>query len=188
VSEDAILVLCGIPPIDLLALEREATYNGRPKEESKSRTLEEWSRRWSASEKGRWTHRLIGDLKAWCQRGHGELNYHLTQALTGHGYFGAYLHRIGKKATSECHHCGDAENSAEHTIFACPAWNEPRTTLKRELGVAELSPEAMVPSMMKDARGWSAWCKYTGVVTLAKEEAHRSRQRAGHQVQGLNRL
>jgi hypothetical protein len=178
VSEAATLTVSSIPPIDLLALERQEIYSGRPKDDARKRTLDRWQERWCAAPKGRWTHRLIPDLKAWCQRGHGELSYHLTQVLTGHGCFGAFQRRIGKKPTEECHHCGELVDDADHTLFECAAWTQERTRLEEALGdKTEVSPEKMVPSMLQNNEKWSAWMAFASTVMTAKEEEERSRQR-----------
>ncbi|EDW33671.1 GL22936 [Drosophila persimilis] len=60
----------------------------------RQRTILQWQDSWDNSSKGRWTHRLIPDLKSWLNRSHGQVEYHLTQLLTGHGCFKAYLHRF----------------------------------------------------------------------------------------------
>ena len=36
------------------------------------------------------------ELEAMVERQHGEINYHLTQFLSGHGNFNACLHGMGK--------------------------------------------------------------------------------------------
>lgn len=58
-----------------------------------------WQEKWETDSlnKGNWTHKLIPNVKEWYNRSLGELTYELTQELTGHGCFQAYLQRIGKK-------------------------------------------------------------------------------------------
>lgn len=53
-----------------------------------------------------------------CNRDHGALEFHLTQVLSGHGCFGEYLHKIGKEADINCHHCGAGNDNVEHALFA----------------------------------------------------------------------
>lgn len=186
VSEGASLTVAGIPPIDLLAFERKRIYNGQPKDDARKLTFERWRERWNASPKGRWTHRLIPDPKVWSERGCGELSFHLTQVLTGHGCFGAYLKRIGKRTTEECHHCGDAVDDVEHTLFRCAAWTQQRTRLKEALGGDndnEVSAEQMVSSMLQAKEKWLAWTAFATSVMRAKEEDDRSRRRASQAPQ-----
>ncbi|KAF7281395.1 hypothetical protein GWI33_004808 [Rhynchophorus ferrugineus] len=49
------------------------------------------------------------------------MNYHLTQALKGHGVFRSYLKKIGKTQTDECWYCGEADTPS-HTLFVCHEW------------------------------------------------------------------
>jgi hypothetical protein len=52
----------------------------------------------------------------WIERGRGGLSFHMTQALTGHGSFSTFLHRIRKANTSGCRYCASREDSPEHTL------------------------------------------------------------------------
>ncbi|KAL4100827.1 hypothetical protein QTP88_020856 [Uroleucon formosanum] len=65
-STDAVLVITGIPPIDLQALKRKAIYDnrlrpetGEVREEAESMLNRTWQGRWDSDEaKGRWTHKI----------------------------------------------------------------------------------------------------------------------------------
>ena len=65
-------------------------------------SLHRWQEKWDASEKGRWTHRLLPQVNEWVNRKHGEVNYYLTQMLSNHGCFRAYLHRFKHEETLQC--------------------------------------------------------------------------------------
>lgn len=175
VSEDAALVLASSPPIDLLADERQAAYRGLIQEGDK--IMKTWQLRWERGDKGAWTRELIGDLNPWVNRKHGELNFHLTQLLSGHGCFGAYIHKIGKEATPECHHCEATLDDARHTIFECQAWLVERESLKDSLGTDIITPTSMVPTMLRDNDSWTAWSLYASIVMRTKESAERERER-----------
>lgn len=45
-------------------------------------------------------------FEEWMSRGHSDMNYHMTQLLTGHGCFNAYLQRIKKIESAMCTYCG----------------------------------------------------------------------------------
>ncbi|CAB0042925.1 unnamed protein product [Trichogramma brassicae] len=99
VSYDATYVIAGVPPLALLADERARIYQRRPedvKEEERRETLNRWQDRWDRAQKGRSTHRLIPNITEWVERGHGEVDYHLTQLLTGHGYFKSHSSAMTK--------------------------------------------------------------------------------------------
>ena len=90
VSTSAVLVLASVPPIDLLAEERQETFQlGK---ELTCTDLQEIARAKDAIGKdgrqtGRWTYRLIPKLATWLNRKHGEVGFYLAQALSGHGCF-----------------------------------------------------------------------------------------------------
>jgi len=153
VSADAALVIAGIPPIDLLGSEIQALYKvkgaGARETYCRDKTLTEWQTRWTSSHTGRWTFKLISDIRPWVRRTFGETNFHLTQALTGHGCFTQYLHRFGKLVAPECWFCGAETDDVQHTIFVCDAWYNQRQQLCISLGIAEMSPQTMVSLMLQ---------------------------------------
>ncbi|CAB0030280.1 unnamed protein product [Trichogramma brassicae] len=61
-----------------------------------------WQEAWDRSKKARWTHRLIPNIRVWIERRHGELNYHLTQLLTGHGFFKHHSRRYDYNQSAQC--------------------------------------------------------------------------------------
>lgn len=63
------------------------------------------------------------DVVRWVEWTHGKSDYHLTQALTGHGNFAVYLEKIKKKETKTCNYCNKADDDACHTLFECEQWN-----------------------------------------------------------------
>jgi len=58
----------------------------------------------------------------------------MTQALTGHGCFQYYLHRMGRAASACCHHCNSDVDTIKHTHFECQYWNDLREDLGGRLG------------------------------------------------------
>lgn len=119
VPTEALLVLAGVPPITLLAAERQIKAEKSDKNKKKAETMKEWQKRWddeSRKENAVWTKTLIKDIGSWVDRRWSEINHWITQAFTGRGDFGVYLQRFGKKETDRCRYCGDC-NTALHTIF-----------------------------------------------------------------------
>ena len=78
--------------------------------------------------KGRWTHRLIGDIQGWIERRHVHVDFYMTQFLTGHGYFREYLCKYGHDNEVNCSFCDNGSENAEHVFFYCH-----RFGLEREL-------------------------------------------------------
>lgn len=91
---------------------------GRNQKEER-RAVAGWQHDWSVAEKGSWTRRLIGDIASWLDRGHGEVDFYLTQFLVGHGCFNDYLHGIGKSDTSGCRYCNWEWDDTEHAVLRC---------------------------------------------------------------------
>ena len=121
VSTSAVLVLVSVPPINLLAEERQETFQlrkeltcivpqeiARAKEairkDERRKLVEKWQIRWHGEETGRWTYRLVPELATWLNRKQGEVGFYLAQALSGHGCFNAYLRRFQKRDKEMCCH------------------------------------------------------------------------------------
>ncbi|KAL0880860.1 hypothetical protein ABMA27_002043 [Loxostege sticticalis] len=140
VSAEAALALAGSMPWDLDALVLAALYKWRGDQRShgqrpapreieaeRLRTEEDafarWRERLADSTYGRRTTGAIAPaITKWVRRRHGRLTFRLTQVLSGHGCFGAYLFKIGREPTAECHHCHRCdEDTAQHTLASCSA-------------------------------------------------------------------
>ncbi|KAJ8951525.1 hypothetical protein NQ314_007667 [Rhamnusium bicolor] len=87
VGTNALQVIASVPPIDLLANERAYNYGSDNATRIYNRRclMDSWQARWNNATDGHWTRQLIPVVAIWCKRNHGELNYHLTQFLSGHG-------------------------------------------------------------------------------------------------------
>lgn len=151
------MIVSATIPIHHLARERMDVWNDplRGLEErmrARARTLEQWQQEWSRGSKGPWTRRLIPNIVPWVARKFGQMNYHLTQALTGHASFRTYTHKIGKVADESCVYCQEVD-TPEHTLFQCNRWARCRDEMAIQLGV-ELRPDNMVEVMLRDEHCW----------------------------------
>ncbi|XP_028162218.1 uncharacterized protein LOC114354159 [Ostrinia furnacalis] len=111
----------------------------------------------------------------WVHRRHGFLTYRLVQVLTGHGCFGWYLHLIGREPSPECHECGAAEDTAQHTLEVCPAWVQQRRALTAVTG-PDLALPSVVVAMLLGESAWNAMVSFCEEVMLQKETAERARE------------
>lgn len=194
VSRTAAAVLASLPPLELTAREYARMYEDiriikgrgvdptaairkRLRRKYRQATLAEWKRILDAPNIP--GHRVIEAirpvLEEWVERAWGGLSYRMTQVITGHGCFAAYLHRIGKERTRDCHHCDNPEDTAQHTLATCPAWAEERTTLVEEVG-PDLTLSELVRSIISDEGSWRAFSSFCERVMLQKEEAERERR------------
>lgn len=178
VSGPAAQIIAGVIPIDMLADERRRVYirkgENAPRvvrKEERERTLNGWQNRWDQEPKGRWTAKLINNIRVWIERKHGEVGYYLTQFLTGHGYFRSYLKKIGKSTDTKCLYCqNDEEDDVKHTFFVCGRWQHFRDDLV--LSIGEPTPETIVAKMTQTEGNWEAISTF---VTLVLKEKERTR-------------
>lgn len=133
ISTAAVGVIAALPPIDIMAVERKERFEGVTKTEARRNMLTTWQRRWEQETTGRWTFRLIPNIEHWIKRPYGEVDYFMTQALSGHGTFNKYLHARRRRNTSDCNYCV-LEDDAAHTLFECIRWEERRKAYFEETG------------------------------------------------------
>ncbi|CAI6353403.1 unnamed protein product [Macrosiphum euphorbiae] len=112
-------------PAHLLSFERCERYKrrhepdaARTTSEIRAETMRKWQAEWANESNGRWTRRLIQDINSWRGRNRGSVDFHMTQLLSNHGYFGEYLRRIGKLDAATCVDC---QQPVENTSFSFAA-------------------------------------------------------------------
>lgn len=171
ISTSASGVIAGIPPIDLLINERRERYMGTPKSEARRNLVLDWQNKWDHDKNGRWTHELIPNIEAWWKRPYGEVDYYLTQALSGHGCFNKYLHGMNRSTTPECRYC-EQEDDACHTLFQCVRWSTVREDYR--IRTNELfTKKAMRENLVSKKESWEAM--YTVVRKIIEEKMKEER-------------
>ncbi|KAJ8978659.1 hypothetical protein NQ317_019095 [Molorchus minor] len=180
VSTGVAAVIAGMIPIDLKIEERNRIrayrLEGEETEEARARaraeTLQKWQERWERDPKGQWTHKLIQNVRGWVNRKEGETEYETTQFLTGHGNFGTYLHRIGKKPNDLCLYC-EARDSPEHTMFECDRWTRERQEINAILGTVG-TPENLIELITIDGKKWKRTMEKVKMIMKIKEQDYRA--------------
>ncbi|XP_022820633.1 uncharacterized protein LOC111352389 [Spodoptera litura] len=115
-------------------------------------------------------------LDDWLGRKHGSLSFRVTQVLSRHGCFSKYLCRIEREPNARCHHCVHCgEDTAQHTLAECVAWEEQRRVLTNEVG-GDLSLPAVVRKMVDSTELWDAVVSFCEDVMSQKETAERERE------------
>lgn len=179
VSGDAVCVLAGMMPIGIIIREDAECFEMRGVREARKSTrvasMVKWQREWDSSPKGRWTYRLLPVISGWVDRRHGELTFHLTQVLSGHGCFRQYLHRFGHAASPACPECVDKEESAEHVLFECPRFVEARSGMMAASG-SDTTPDNLGRRMCQDAGVWRAVSIAASQIVLSLQEKWRREQ------------
>lgn len=108
-------------------------------------------------------------FEEWMRRNHGGMNYHLTQLVTGHGCFNAYLQRMKKIESPMCTYCRIHIDNAEHTLMGCEEWNVERDTLELALD-RPINVESMVRAICGSKENWQAVNAFAQGVLSRKEE------------------
>jgi hypothetical protein len=119
---------------------------------------------------------LLPSLEGWLDRRNGDLTYRLAQVMTGHGCFGHYLHRIRRETSPVCHHCGEDDDTAQHTLAECTGWAVERQNLRVALGTGDLSLRNLVSCMLGSETSWKAAVTFCENVLSQKEKAERERE------------
>lgn len=194
ISFEAACVMAGTPPWELDAEMLAGVYwqrwdyrrqgqwptleeAKRQQEAARKTLIRKWKERIAEPSAGRRTIEAIRPvLQQWVDREHGSLSFRLAQILSGHGCFGRYLcNVVGREPTTTCHHCGCAEDTAQHTVAECSAWAEERAVMASVVG-SDLSLPAVVKAMVRSDGAWKAVATFCGAVQGAKETAERMRE------------
>jgi hypothetical protein len=184
-ATEALSVIAGIPPIELQVETRAVMeeQNEEEQESSKEDMMVEWQKRWEQGTKGRWTRTLITDVKTWKKRQHGEVDFHITQALTGHGCYGEYLKRIGNEGDDTCWYC----DTAAHTLFEYSRWESERLTMEGKTET-RLTSKNFVDIMLHSKQRWDAVAEFVRKIMRQKEKDERTRESEGRNSQQNQRL
>ncbi|XP_016657283.1 uncharacterized protein LOC103308346 [Acyrthosiphon pisum] len=152
VSNAAIMVVIGIIPIHLLALEKAEMEQAR-KNGSETRDQNEGVEYMEERMKCSCGRTLDAqadpddrNLEKQEARLHGYINVHVTQFLTRHGCFNEYLFRLNKRNDAVCMYCDNPYDDAEHTFIVYGRWWRGRRNLEVELDVY-ITLKGMVDAM-----------------------------------------
>lgn len=157
VSTDALVVVAGVVPIDLLLKERAAAYNlkkNRPfklgdltfepqdiipnaeqlntiAKQIETQTTNTWQINWQQSTKGRITYKFFNDVTSRMTAHWINTTYYSTQLLTGHGQI-RDMQKARNIAADDLCEC-KKKDSVEHIIFECVKLQQFRDRLKQNL-------------------------------------------------------
>ncbi|KMQ91302.1 reverse transcriptase [Lasius niger] len=123
---------------------------------------------------------VVPRMKTWLSRDSGSsMSFHLTQVFTGHGSFGKFLAKIGKRVDTTCVFCGEDMDDVHHTIRDCPMWDTQRIDLRRKLGLTrDFTLGNVVEAIVGSEDCWRIFSAYVEEVMREKEDEERRRERA----------
>ena len=168
---EGISVIAGLPPIDLQIIERRERYTGVDGNTARQNLMRKWQHEWENGKYGRWTYSLIPAIERWINRAQGEVDYFITQALSGHGCYRKYLYERRKVVSRKCTYC-DQVDDVEHTLFACSRWNEYRNVFYSEVGNG-FSPVSMMDCLLNTETTWKKAYKTIRSIIEVKEREER---------------
>jgi hypothetical protein len=184
---EALRVLAGVEPIDLVAQQKAAVFHlqrgrsatiagarlvppeGEPSPRAihlairritRAQVIDEWQRRWIESPSGLLTKKFLPNIPARLEKKWLRCDYFSTQFLTGHGAFNAYLHRFKLRDSPDCP-CGEDLQTSEHLLWECPLLDEERATLNESLQLEDEGPptHADMVSSVTNLRAFEQFCR-----------------------------
>ncbi len=108
------------------------------------------------------------------------MNFYLMRVMSSHGAFNAYLFRMKVVESPECSNCErrGQDDKTWHTLFECLAfqlyWEEAMTALGKT-GDPHLTPDSLVPIMLKSAEGWDQVATFVALTMHRKMEIAQGR-------------
>lgn len=152
-SFEALCVLAGKLPVDILLQRNGALYNIRKEKDARLGNLEiavgiddpirrvkveavnMWQAEWSQSTKGRTTAAFFNNVQDRLDKPWVRPNFWVAQALTGHGDFRARLASLGLADGETCQ-C-DSPDTVQHFLLDCKRFEPQRVALRSLLSVDE---------------------------------------------------
>ena len=120
---------------------------------------------------GKWTWNLIPNIETWINRKHGEVDYFLTQVLSGHGCFHQYLFKSHRADTEECMYCSGIDD-VEHTLFQYPRWKDIRIRYRQGLG-REFNSRNLMECLTSSEQNWKRAYRVVREIIETKERESR---------------
>lgn len=201
VSMDATMILAGTPPTDLIAMRYLEIYNELERLKSEGeiitikikievkntiqdRTINQWKKRLKRDDNdgGRRIRTAIAPMMdEWIGREEGEMNYEITQMITGHGVFKQYLWRMGRNNNPECKYCGASYQDNIHIISKCPKWSNERMTLRAGLCLTAdetLDIKRISTKIVENMRKWNAFDTFSKTIIRKMMDDEREEERS----------
>lgn len=125
-------MLASTVPWHLLAEERYARYHKKLKRKKRAKPRLSNGKKSGISPQtsditGKHTKSIISNIDKCLKRKHGQIEYYITQVLTGHGNFNEFFYKINKSDSPSSDLCSlEATDTPEHTILFCTLFKKHR--------------------------------------------------------------
>lgn len=169
ISTTAAIAISGTLPLVDRVEEAKYVYEkgAGSKKEARVDTKKRWQEKWERY--NGWAKTFIKDVNMWSELKHGEVDFYVTQAISGHGTFGAYLEKIGKKENSMCWFCDAQIDDPDHTIFKCPRWRREREEAYNKCQ-CEINNANIAELLLKSTETWGAVTEMLKKIMMKKAE------------------
>ena len=110
--------------------------------------MDKWQQDWANWNKGRWTYRP--STGKWTKINQGQMNFCITQSLTGHGCYREYLYKYGHDVDEACPECRNERETAENVFFTWSLYVDQRNYLMRTIEF-KVTPDNIVHLMLNSS-------------------------------------
>lgn len=139
--------------------------------EEKDRAFSEWKESLNKEVFGFHTREIIVPIfDDWINQSYGNVNYYLTQILTGHGNFNNYLFKIKKRESAKCEFCISNEiDDTIHTLFVCQRWQGIRIRhgfedFMNQNNWSDFNQNHIKDIILKMCRSMSEWIRFDKLI------------------------
>ena len=98
----------------------------------------------------------------------------MTELLTGHEYYRAYLHKYGHNVDESYPECRNEKETVKHVFFSWPKYVNQRNCLHRTVGF-QVTLDNIVNLMISSYYNWYAKCVFARGVFTQQRFTERSR-------------
>lgn len=142
--------------------------------------VEEWQTQWDSAAGSRWTYSWLPKVTSIGKTTHANVDFYITQMLTGHGCFRAFLHEIQRAETPDCWFGCEVPDDANHTFFECNRWEIQRWKMWNEMNLDRpYSPIRVMNKALSSHSCWTALVIFCHAVLRIKQEHERALEKGG---------
>jgi len=176
-SRDALCVVAGATPVEILLQEGRARYEARKgldaeigqeiirsgNKDAKDRIKAEgrrlWQAEWDLSTKGRTTYSFFKDVKSRMDASWIRPDHWSAQVLTGHGDFRARLASLGLTDSGTCD-CGGGDDTMDHFLIDCQKFEPQRVALREYVGTDSWRWPDVAPLLVRNPEAFSLFGEF----------------------------
>ncbi|GFW70923.1 RNase H domain-containing protein [Trichonephila clavipes] len=130
------------------------------KKVSKEKIISELNSLDQISNNAHLTKEFIPSNQSHLKAKHFHPNFKLTQFLSGHGNFKAYLKRFNLSPTDQCSCSSDTIQNAKHLILACTKLPSERRTLMNDLQKNNIMWPPPFSAFVEGKSSFTSFCAY----------------------------